>query len=372
MRGTDSAALASVVGALNNAAAAGEVTDADTLMQYLKQLINILIGTPGIGAFPAEAAPANGVSLAEVIRAIHVDVTGLNGDAMKGTDGANTTVPDVAGTAATPAEVATALTDINLDHLMKTAVANNADMTTEVADGTVLSNIISKTSDTSTYAVGDDSLEANRDHIGDGTNLPEAGGDGDQLTAINLPNQTMDITGNLSGSVGSVSGAVGSVAGNVDGLVSGTVAGKTPSEAGDAMSLAADAIKAVSYDESTAWPITASDAGATQVARVGADGDTLETLSDQIDGTATPANVNAEVVDALATDTYAEPGQEAPGATVSLSTKISYLYKFLRNKITNDGTDIKVYNDAEAVVDQKSAVSEVAGTVARGEFGTGP
>ena len=57
---------------------------------------------------------------------------------------------------------------------------------------------------------------------------------------------------------------------------------------------------------------------------------------------------------------------------MSLSTKISYLYKFLRNKITNDGTDIKVYNDAEAVVDQKSAVSEVAGTVARGEFGTGP
>lgn len=33
------------------------------------------------------------------------------------------------------------------------------------------------------------------------------------LTAIDLPNQTMDITGNLSGSVGSVTGAVGSVTG---------------------------------------------------------------------------------------------------------------------------------------------------------------
>lgn len=46
---------------------------------------------------------------------------------------------------------------------------------------------------------------------------------GDGLTAINLPNQTMDIigsiTGNLSGSVGSVTGAVGSVAGNVDGSI---------------------------------------------------------------------------------------------------------------------------------------------------------
>ena len=51
----------------------------------------------------------------------------------------------------------------NLDHLMKTAVANNADMTAEVTDGTVLSNLMSKASDTSTFAVGTDSLEALRD-----------------------------------------------------------------------------------------------------------------------------------------------------------------------------------------------------------------
>lgn len=96
MRGTDSAALASVVGALTDAAAAGDPTTADTLMQYVKQLINILVGTTGITTFPAEAAPANNVSLAEVIRAIHADVTGLNGDAMRGTDGANTTTPPTA------------------------------------------------------------------------------------------------------------------------------------------------------------------------------------------------------------------------------------------------------------------------------------
>ncbi len=53
----------------------------------------------------------------------------------------------------------------------------------------------------------------------DGTTLTEAGGTGDHLTAINLPNQTMDITGSitgsLSGSVGSVTGAVGSVTAQV-------------------------------------------------------------------------------------------------------------------------------------------------------------
>jgi len=42
-----------------------------------------------------------------------------------------------------------------------------------------------------------------------GAGLTEAGGTGDHLTAIDLPNQTMDITGNLSGSVGSVLGKIG-------------------------------------------------------------------------------------------------------------------------------------------------------------------
>ncbi len=57
-------------------------------------------------------------------------------------------------------EVDIALADINLDHLMKVAVANNADMTVEIQDGSVICNLISKTSDTSTYVVADDSQEA--------------------------------------------------------------------------------------------------------------------------------------------------------------------------------------------------------------------
>jgi len=53
-----------------------------------------------------------------------------------------------------------ALDAINLDHLMLTAVVNNADMTAEVADGTVLSNIMTVGSDTSDFTLGMDSLEA--------------------------------------------------------------------------------------------------------------------------------------------------------------------------------------------------------------------
>lgn len=59
------------------------------------------------------------------------------------------------------------------------------------------------------------------------TDTAEIGAAGAGLTNINLPNQTMDIvgniTGNLSGSVGSVTGAVGSVTGNVGGNVTGSV-----------------------------------------------------------------------------------------------------------------------------------------------------
>ncbi len=77
MRGTDSAALASVLGALTDAAAVGDPTTADTLMQYVKQLLNVLVGTTGIGVYPAEQPPGNGVNLFEVVSAIHADVTDI-------------------------------------------------------------------------------------------------------------------------------------------------------------------------------------------------------------------------------------------------------------------------------------------------------
>ena len=84
------------------------------------------------------------------------------------------------------------------------------------------------------------------------------------------------------------------------------------------------------------------------------------------------ANVNAEIVDALATDTYAEPGDEAPGATISLSDKINYIYKFLRNKIETTQTRIHVYNDAGDNKDHSSIIADNGTTTfTRGEFGAG-
>lgn len=84
------------------------------------------------------------------------------------------------------------------------------------------------------------------------------------------------------------------------------------------------------------------------------------------------AEVNAEVVDALAVDTYAQPGQEAPAATTSLSLMIRYLYKAFRNHMTQDATTFKLMADDAATVDQKATVSDDAVTFVRGEIGTGP
>jgi len=69
--------------------------------------------------------------------------------------------------------------------------------------------------------------------------------------------------------------------------------------AGALMGLANDAITSAKFDESTAFPITQADTGSSAVARVGADGDTLESLSDQIDALPSTADINAEVDTAL-------------------------------------------------------------------------
>lgn len=57
----------------------------------------------------------------------------------------------------------------------------------------------------------------------------------------------------------------------------------SPAAVGSEMNLADDAITAAKHDETTAFPLKSADTGATQVARTGADGDTLEDLSDQLD-----------------------------------------------------------------------------------------
>ena len=107
---------------------------------------------------------------------------------------------------------------------------------------------------------------------------------------------------------------------------------------------------------------------------VAADGD----ISGNVDGavaslgTTAKSDVNAEVVDVLNTDTFAEPGQGAPASTTTLAEKLGYLYKWARNKKDNDGTTTQYYADDGTTVDQKASTSAASGTTTVGEIETGP
>lgn len=89
-------------------------------------------------------------------------------------------------------------------------------------------------------------------------------------------------------------------------------------------------------------------------------------------GATAKSDVKTQVVDGLNTDTYAEPGQGAPGATITLAAKINYLYKAWRNKSTQTATTYSLFADDASTVDQKSTVSDDATTFTRGEVATGP
>lgn len=60
-----------LVGEFDAAAAAGDPSTTESAMQYLKQIVNILAGAAGVATFPTAAAPANAVSIAEVLRALY-------------------------------------------------------------------------------------------------------------------------------------------------------------------------------------------------------------------------------------------------------------------------------------------------------------
>lgn len=93
------------------------------------------------------------------------------------------------------------------------------------------------------------------------------------------------------------------------------------------------------------------------------------TLSD--DARIDITQINDQVVDVIDTDTHGEPGQGAPGATISRGDKIDYMYKAWRNKAEQTNTEYKLYNDAGTTVDQKSTVSDDGSTATIGEKITG-
>jgi len=87
----------------------------------------------------------------------------------------------------------------------------------------------------------------------------------------------------------------------------------------------------------------------------------------------TNEQINAEIVDCINVDTYAEPGQEIPGDTISLAKKLGYLYKFWRNKNTRDlDGNIEIYNSGGNIVDHKTTAIDDNITFEKGKYVSGP
>jgi hypothetical protein len=98
----------------------------------------------------------------------------------------------------------------------------------------------------------------------------------------------------------------------------------------------------------------------------------LDNLDAAVTTRATPAQVNAEVVDALNVDTYAEVGQETPASTQTIRKMLGLLYKAWRNRVTTTGTAYSLYGDDASTVDQKATLSDNGTTFERTEIVTGP
>lgn len=154
-------------------------------------------------------------------------------------------------------------------------------------------------------------------------------------------NATRTLT-SLAGNAADIRAAVGLAAADLD-----TQLGGIASDAGTAAT------------EATA---AATDAAAILVL-------TTASLDATISSRATPADVNAQVLDVLNVDTFGEP-TGVPPATTTLQRKLSQVYMALRNGLTVTATD-KTFLDDGAAAEWKKPLSDDGTTYTEGE-GTTP
>jgi len=118
--------------------------------------------------------------------------------------------------------------------------------------------------------------------------------------------------------------------------LSGHDSGSTIAKAGDAMTLSDDAITSAKFDESTAFPVKSADSGSTQIARTGADSDTLETLSDEIAAIDTTGPGDYAVTLTIRTTA----GAAVAGISVWLNTSNDRTGSVVQAKVTDDSGEV--------------------------------
>lgn len=202
------------------------------------------------------------------------------------------------------ATVDTALTDIGLDHLLGASVTG-----TDVTDNSIVARLVSSsaTADWDDFVNTTDSLQATRDAL---TSVASDVTDILTDTGTTLPGTLSTLTTNLA---------------TVDGIV---------------------------------------DSILLDTAEIGTAGAGLTDLGGM--STGMKAEVNAEIVDVLRTDTATELSG-VPAASPALHTMMQWVYMVHRNKVTSTATATTVNNDAGSAIGT-STDSDDTTTFTRGEF----
>jgi hypothetical protein len=86
-----------------------------------------------------------------------------------------------------------------------------------------------------------------------------------------------------------------------------------------------------------------------------------------VSGLATPADVNAQMLDVFTVDTFAEPSS-VPPATSTLVDMIHWNFTVSRNKLEQTSTTTTLRNDADSANIATSTVSDNGSTFTRGEY----
>ena len=87
--------------------------------------------------------------------------------------------------------------------------------------------------------------------------------------------------------------------------------------------------------------------------------------------TVTTAQVNAEVVDVVRTDVTSEMIQGAPPATPTMEEMMAYVYFRLRNKCTTTADEDAMWDNAGTTKLVKATITDDGTTLTKGEYGSG-
>ncbi len=96
-----------------------------------------------------------------------------------------------------------------------------------------------------------------------------------------------------------------------------------------------------------------------------------DNLDIQVPDVVSLANIKTQIDNSLGVDTIPELGVGQPAATPTVKTAMMLLYMALRNEITEDGSDLKVRNAAGSVI-AKKATSDAGGTYTEAQMVSGP